>query len=271
MREQLFDETFERRDKVQVLADILKVARDESKTTTILRLANLQYNKFSECRDILCRSGLLEEIDLAGDEDNMRTRYLYRTTERGANWSEKVERIYTNLGFESHPEVYELNHSHLGGEGETTIKEDPSEEPSPDTGELESPDVLVVDDEPDVRHLVKSYLENRDYRVATARNGAEAIEHAVKKHPDLVLLDIIMPGRTGFDVCRDLKLKKSTRDIPIVVYSVLDRPEDKEMAREAGADAFINKSLKPEQILETIKPYLPGTRISTSPINTVED
>lgn len=100
MMRKLFNDKFERRDKIQVLADILKVAKEESKTTRILRLANLQYNKFKECIDQLCEAGLLKEINLSqGDPSNRdtRTKSLYKATKMGMEWCKNVEEIYQLL------------------------------------------------------------------------------------------------------------------------------------------------------------------------------
>lgn len=266
MMQKLFDEKIERRDKVQVLADILQVARESSKTTTILRLANLQYNKFLECRDILCEAGLLREIKL-NDEGDSNSKCLYKTTNLGKKWSRKVNRVYAKIRGGYDEDIAELNEGYWEG-GEALMDQRASKDASnQDFVGNESPDLLVVDDEPDIRNLLKIFLKERDYDVTTAKNGAEAIEKAEKTHPELVLLDIIMPGRTGFDVCKDLKLKKSTEDIPVVMYSVLNRWEDKEMAREAGADDFITKSVRPEKILQTVESYMPKNMQYGNPIN----
>jgi len=267
MRQKLFNEKIERRDKVQVLSDILKVARTSSKTTTILRLANLQYNKFLECKDILCDAELLKEINLSTNNADSRTKCLYKTSEQGKKWIKKVENIYYNLREDYNKNIDEMNERFLDNMETLMDHEDIDKTSSPQIETGGSPDLLVVDDEPDIRNLLKNYLKDRDYRVTTAKNGSEAIEKAERIHPELVLLDIILPGRTGFDICKDLKLKKSTEDIPVVMYSVLNRPEDKEMAREAGADDFITKSVKPERILETVESYVPSNMHFDNPVN----
>ncbi|MFP3951691.1 MAG: response regulator [Candidatus Bathyarchaeia archaeon] len=120
------------------------------------------------------------------------------------------------------------------------------------------PMVLVVDDEDDIRELVERYLSEEGYEVLTAKNAGEAIIYAEQEQPDLILMDVVMPGRSGFDACRDLKLKPDTSHIPVILISVLTRSTDREMAFEAKADSFIPKPFTKEQILEEINEVMSG-------------
>jgi PAS domain S-box-containing protein len=121
---------------------------------------------------------------------------------------------------------------------------------------LDSPKVLLVDDEADIRNLGKRILEKRGYSVLTVGDAGKALRIAGEEHPNIILLDIVMPGRNGFDVCRELKLKPITKDIPVVMFSVLDRDVDKRMAIEAGADDYITKPFEPEQLIKRINKLL---------------
>lgn len=100
MSKSLYAESLERRDKLQIYADVLKVSYKETKMTRILRLANIQYNTFNECIDKLCEAGLLEKVDMLNDErtsqDN-RSKYEYKVTEMGTKWLDLVDDIYRTL------------------------------------------------------------------------------------------------------------------------------------------------------------------------------
>lgn len=100
MKERLYAETFNRRDKLQIFADIIKVSSRETKMTRILRLANVQYSTFLECIDKLCRAGLLERLDTSGDTksfDDTRTKFVFRATDTGLQWSQLVDELYQRL------------------------------------------------------------------------------------------------------------------------------------------------------------------------------
>ncbi|MFW6117059.1 MAG: response regulator [Thermoproteota archaeon] len=115
--------------------------------------------------------------------------------------------------------------------------------------------VLVVDDEEDIRSLGEMMLSDEGYGVLTAKNAGEAITQAEEGKPDIILMDIVMPGRNGFDVCKMLKFKPSTKHIPVIMFSALGRDVDREMAEEAGADDYITKPFDKEDLLQTIKKY----------------
>jgi len=118
------------------------------------------------------------------------------------------------------------------------------------------PMILVVDDEKDIRNLVERYLKGAGYEVLTAKNAGEALIYAEQEQPDLIIMDVVMPGRSGFDACRDLKLKSDTSHIPVILISVLTRPTDRDMAFEARADDFMAKPFTKEQILDKVNEIL---------------
>lgn len=95
MIQNLFSESFERRDKVQILADIIQVTSTETKMTRILRLANIQYNTFTKCIDKLCQSGLLRKIPV--NQSDNRVKYSYKATDKGRKWCGVVSTIYQCL------------------------------------------------------------------------------------------------------------------------------------------------------------------------------
>ena len=99
--------------------------------------------------------------------------------------------------------------------------------------------VLVVDDESQIRNLLKEFLTNEGYEVTLASNGKEAIELTEKEHPDVILLDLKMPGINGIEVCKRLKEEAKTQFIPIIV--ITGYVDNKIHAIEAGADDFVHK------------------------------
>jgi len=113
--------------------------------------------------------------------------------------------------------------------------------------------VLVVDDEPDVLTLTKLILEGAGISVITASNGKEALQKAEDEKPNLILLDVVMPGKSGFEVCKILKSQPQTRSIPVIIFTVLNRDVDRTLSVEAGADDFLPKPLEPEDLLLLVK------------------
>jgi len=118
----------------------------------------------------------------------------------------------------------------------------------------ESLSILVVDDEPDVITFTRDLLEDR-YQVFSAQTGALAIKEAIGCRPHLVLLDAWMPGISGYDVCRTLKRNSHTRDMPIIIFTAATQKIDEERARESGADGFVTKPFRREQIIELIESF----------------
>ena len=124
---------------------------------------------------------------------------------------------------------------------------------SPDTG---APIVLVVDDTPANLGLVVECLEGQNLRVAIARDGEEALRRAELAQPDLILLDVMMPGMDGFDTCRRLKATDRTRDIPVIFMTSLTRTEEKVAGFRAGAVDYITKPLQMEELAARVNTHL---------------
>ena len=101
--------------------------------------------------------------------------------------------------------------------------------------------ILVVDDEPANVRLLEAKLQSEYFDVCTSEGGKEAIEMAHSEHPDLILLDVMMPGIDGFETCRRLKSDPVTRHIPVIMVTALDQREDRIKGLEAGADDFLTK------------------------------
>lgn len=115
--------------------------------------------------------------------------------------------------------------------------------------------ILVVDDEPFNVELLEGML-SMDYDILTAYNGNEALEQVEKNSPDLILLDIMMPGLNGYEVCRRLKTNDATLSIPVVMVTALKEREDKIKAIQAGADDFLSKPVDQHELNARVKSLL---------------
>lgn len=116
--------------------------------------------------------------------------------------------------------------------------------------------ILLTDDEPNIVLVVTKRLEIQGYEVLIARDGEEALKKAREMKPDLVLLDIMLPGVDGLNVCRILKADEATRNIPVILFSARAQTWDKEAGREFGANAYVEKPFQPEELLATIEKLL---------------
>jgi two-component system phosphate regulon response regulator PhoB len=116
--------------------------------------------------------------------------------------------------------------------------------------------ILVVDDEENIRELVRYNLAREGYQVTTVGSGEEALKQAGSKPPDLIVLDLMLPGMDGFDVCRQLKNDSRTAHIPIVMLTVKGEESDIVVGLELGADDYITKPFSPKVLLARIKAVL---------------
>ncbi len=116
--------------------------------------------------------------------------------------------------------------------------------------------VLVVDDILANVKLLEAKLTAEYFEVITAMNGAEALEIAQRNQPDIALLDVMMPGMDGFEVCRRLKSNPQTMHIPVVMVTALDQPSDRVQGLDSGADDFLTKPVNRVDLLSRINTLL---------------
>ena len=113
--------------------------------------------------------------------------------------------------------------------------------------------ILVVDDDPTLTALVGKFLEKNGYEVTTVTEAVDGLEHAMKKDPDLIILDVMMPIINGFNFCRLLKQEKDKENIPILLLTARNQIKDIEIGLEMGAEAYLVKPLNTAELLKTIK------------------
>ena len=113
--------------------------------------------------------------------------------------------------------------------------------------------ILIVDDEPYIIELTKLYLEQESYRVEGASSGSDALSKLDAVHPALVILDLMMPGMDGFEVCRQIR-KKS--DVPILILTARKEDTDKIVGLELGADDYLTKPFNPRELTARVKAIL---------------
>jgi len=116
--------------------------------------------------------------------------------------------------------------------------------------------ILVVDDSPTELQRMVEPLIDRGYQVITATNGIDALEAAIKEHPRLILLDVLMPGKNGFQVCRQLKTDPATCDIKIIIVSSKCQESDRFWGLRQGADEYLGKPVNDETLLQHISALL---------------
>ena len=127
---------------------------------------------------------------------------------------------------------------------------------APQTGERAKPHILIADDHPQGVELLEAYLDKDDYEIRTAADGEETLALVRDWQPDLILLDIMMPKISGFEVCKRVRADASTSNIAILMITALDQPSDIERALDVQADDFVTKPINKSELLVRVRALL---------------
>jgi len=115
-----------------------------------------------------------------------------------------------------------------------------------------TPRILIVDDDPDMVELLRLALTDAGFSVRTAADGQEALRKALRAPPDLVVLDLLLPGMNGYSVCEQLRLIPATASVPVLMITVLPGEFPRLVGVEAGADAYLNKPFRMDEFISCV-------------------
>lgn len=118
------------------------------------------------------------------------------------------------------------------------------------------PRILIADDTPQAAELLEAYLGDCGYELCIASDGEQTLQRVADWHPDLILLDIMMPRISGFEVCKRLRADPATRDLVVLMVTALNQPSDVEKAVEAGTDDFLTKPINKTELLHRVRSLL---------------
>lgn len=116
--------------------------------------------------------------------------------------------------------------------------------------------ILIVDDEPDIVEMVQINLEMEGYECLVAYDGFRGLDRARKEKPDLIILDVMLPGMNGYKICRLLKFDEKYKRIPIIMLTAEAQRADRLMGEKTGADYYMTKPFSADQLLERVKEFL---------------
>lgn len=116
--------------------------------------------------------------------------------------------------------------------------------------------ILIVEDDKDIAKMLDYNLKKEGYRTIVSKSGEDAIDKAAEETPDLMLLDLMLPGLDGLEVCKQLKAGKKTADIPIIMLTAKSQESDKVIGLELGADDYVTKPFSPRELTARIKAVL---------------
>ena len=119
--------------------------------------------------------------------------------------------------------------------------------------------ILIADDEPNIVISLEYLMKREGYELIVARDGAQALATILRERPSLVLLDVMMPGKTGFDVCQELRALPDFKDLPIVMLTAKGRDTDIAKGLAMGATAYLAKPFSTKEIAAKVRELLGGT------------
>ena len=133
-------------------------------------------------------------------------------------------------------------------------------QPPTPSATAQPPRILIADDNPQGVELLEAYLCDSGYDLAVATDGEETLSRVADWHPDLILLDVMMPKISGFEVCKRLRRNPATSDIAILMVTALDQTSDVERAVDAGTDEFLSKPINKTELLLRVRNLLKSRR-----------
>ncbi len=127
---------------------------------------------------------------------------------------------------------------------------------APTASETRPPRVLIADDNVQGAELLEAYLSDTGYELRTAADGEQTLQQVNSWQPDVILLDIMMPRISGFEVCKRLRADPASQDVGVLMITALDQPSDIERAVEVGADEFLSKPINKNELLLRVRSLL---------------
>ena len=116
--------------------------------------------------------------------------------------------------------------------------------------------ILVVDDSRTALFMVTTILRKERYELVTASDGEQALEMAVAERPDLILMDVIMPNKTGFEACRELKRREDTKGIPVILVTTRGEGENVEAGFQSGCNDYVTKPINAQELLTKVRDHM---------------
>jgi len=116
--------------------------------------------------------------------------------------------------------------------------------------------ILVVDDSKTALFMVTTILRSAPYDLVTAHDGQQALEMAVADHPDLILMDVVMPRKTGFEACRELKQREDTKCIPVILVTTRGEEDNVVAGFESGCNDYVTKPVNAQELLAKVRDHI---------------
>ena len=113
--------------------------------------------------------------------------------------------------------------------------------------------VLLIEDEPNIIEAIRFLLSRDGWNVHTHANGSDAVEEVARVTPDLLVLDMMLPGRSGMDILRDLRADTATADLPVLMLTARGQTRDRDMAEKAGVSRFMTKPFSNSEVLNAVR------------------
>lgn len=124
--------------------------------------------------------------------------------------------------------------------------------------------ILVVDDDADITDFIKLVLEEAGYEVVTAENGRAALKQVIKEKPDLILLDVMMPEMSGWEVCELIKCNEESKNVPVIMITAKSEVQSKVKGMQVGANGYVTKPFEIDDVIEKVRLMLESKNGGTS-------